>query len=325
MLRNGNELFYNVAVISKKEFDQSTVYMLLAMVFTMIVVGDVFGSLSNSGVIDRNNIFVLMAFSAIQFTLFLCVVFAFWIISGIGKDGFRQIWLDRVSIRPQNTMMIIVLTVLCMVSFFLVVGAFEEFLCGIGFSSDNNNNRLAGMNSFEIYLLMVLVSAVLPAVVEELIFRGAILRGFVRYGPVVAVIVSSVLFSLFHLNPLQTVYQFALGVVLALVVLKTGKLIYAIILHFINNFVIITYTYIAGTSEIPVTWNIWTGLLTVTLLIVGVLAISFVLRNLKNERQENANEQEQKQEREKLFSVDSIGVFIVIALLATIWFAILLS
>ena len=306
--------------LPRKEFNQNAVYMLMAMIFVMIIVGSVLGSLSSAGIVDRNNLFVLVGFSAIQFGLFLCIFFVYWRVSGVGMDGLRQMWLGKVSVRPRNLALVVVLVVVCITGFFLATGAFEEFLRLVGFSRDDGGNRLGKMDTFWIYLLMVLVSAVLPAVVEEIIFRGAILRGLMRYGPATAVILSSVLFSLVHMNPLQTVYQFALGIVLALVVLKTGKLIYAIILHFINNFAIITYTFITGSYVIPVTWSVWTVLLAVALVGVAVALIRLVLVNLKNEGQEN-----QIQEKDKLFSFDSIGALIVVTLVVAVWFSILLG
>ena len=56
-------------------------------------------------------------------------------------------------------------------------------------------------------------------------FRGVILRGFLaRYKPVTAILVSSLLFGLLHMNPYQFVAAMILGVIFAWLVLRTGSL-----------------------------------------------------------------------------------------------------
>ena len=59
---------------------------------------------------------------------------------------------------------------------------------------------------------VIVVIAVLPAVFEELFFRGVLLRGL-RGMPVwAAALICGGLFSLFHQNPAQTLYQFFCGI-----------------------------------------------------------------------------------------------------------------
>ncbi|HCE57171.1 MAG TPA: hypothetical protein DER09_05040 [Prolixibacteraceae bacterium] len=87
--------------------------------------------------------------------------------------------------------------------------------------------------------------AVVAPVVEELIFRGLILQGFRRnYSPFVAVLISALLFALFHLNPWQFPATFMLGLLLGWIMLRTDNILLAILGHSINNFlVLISITY----------------------------------------------------------------------------------
>lgn len=87
--------------------------------------------------------------------------------------------------------------------------------------------------------------AVVAPVVEELIFRGLILQGFRRnYSPLVAVLMSALLFALFHLNPWQFPATFMLGLLLGWIMLRTNNILLAILGHSINNFlVLISITY----------------------------------------------------------------------------------
>ena len=86
---------------------------------------------------------------------------------------------------------------------------------------------------------------IMAPVIEELIFRGIILHGFRRnYNAATAVIISALLFSLFHLNPWQMPATFVLGLLLGWIMIRTRNILLAIIGHAINNLlVLLTVTF----------------------------------------------------------------------------------
>ncbi|MCX4340277.1 MAG: type II CAAX endopeptidase family protein [Lachnospiraceae bacterium] len=73
-------------------------------------------------------------------------------------------------------------------------------------------------------------------VFEEYLFRKLICDRAVKYGEGVAVVLSGLLFGLFHMNFNQFFYAFFLGCFLAFLYVKTGNLKYTILLHMILNF-----------------------------------------------------------------------------------------
>ncbi len=77
--------------------------------------------------------------------------------------------------------------------------------------------------------------AVIPAVVEELLFRWTVCRSLKTYGRGTAIFVSALLFSLMHTNAEQLLYTFVAGVMLAWIYVETENIIFPILLHFINN------------------------------------------------------------------------------------------
>ena len=82
--------------------------------------------------------------------------------------------------------------------------------------------------------------AVVAPIVEELIFRGLILQGFRRnYKAFTAVVMSALLFALFHLNPWQFPATFLLGLLLGWIMLRTNNILLAILGHSINNFLVL--------------------------------------------------------------------------------------
>lgn len=81
-----------------------------------------------------------------------------------------------------------------------------------------------------------LVLAVLPALSEELLFRGFLLTGLRRrFTPLMAVFLSSLLFGLFHLNVFQFLPALVLGTVLGLLTVKSGSILPAMLYHLLHN------------------------------------------------------------------------------------------
>ena len=99
--------------------------------------------------------------------------------------------------------------------------------------------------SFDNVFIGILIVAVLPAIFEELLFRGVIYNSFnKRYGLVCAIIVSSLLFGVYHMNVIQGVYASIFGLMLAYSYYKTDSIFVPIIFHFINNFIATVLPYI---------------------------------------------------------------------------------
>ncbi len=86
---------------------------------------------------------------------------------------------------------------------------------------------------------VLLVVAVLPAILEETIFRGIILEGIKDIGTVAACLLGGLLFSIFHQNPMQTVYQFVCGAAFTLLAIRADSILPAVFVHFANNAFII--------------------------------------------------------------------------------------
>lgn len=85
--------------------------------------------------------------------------------------------------------------------------------------------------------MIVLYMVICAPVMEELVFRKLIVDRTVRYGQGTAVIMSGLMFGLFHGNLNQFVYAFALGAFLAFLYVKTGNIKITIALHMLINFV----------------------------------------------------------------------------------------
>jgi len=86
------------------------------------------------------------------------------------------------------------------------------------------------------HLAAVGVMALAPAVCEESVFRGLLLSSFRGKVPGwLAVLVTAVLFGLFHLSVFRFLGTFALGLVMALMVWRSGSIWPSVLFHFLNN------------------------------------------------------------------------------------------
>lgn len=78
--------------------------------------------------------------------------------------------------------------------------------------------------------------ALIPAICEEVLFRGYILRAFEKsWGIILGIIISGIIFGMFHIQLGNIFPLAALGMILALMTWLSGSLWPAIVAHFINN------------------------------------------------------------------------------------------
>ena len=90
------------------------------------------------------------------------------------------------------------------------------------------------INGADVWFNIIIISMVGP-IFEEIIFRKFLIDRTIKYGARVSIILSAVLFALFHGNLNQFFYALFMGGFLAYVYIRTGKITYTIILHCIVN------------------------------------------------------------------------------------------
>lgn len=97
------------------------------------------------------------------------------------------------------------------------------------------------------FVLSVLLTAVLPGICEEFTNRGGLLTVLrATKSKRKTIILVAIAFGLFHQNITQTLYTAVLGGLLAYLVLETGSIYPAMIVHFMNNF---TSVYLESATE----------------------------------------------------------------------------
>jgi hypothetical protein len=105
---------------------------------------------------------------------------------------------------------------------------------------------IARMDNFADYVISVVVIAFLPALFEETLFRGGMQNLFSRWfkKPLLAIVVTSIIFSAIHGSYLGFLSRFALGFLLGWIYYRTGNIWLNIIGHFFNNAFAVTAMYL---------------------------------------------------------------------------------
>ena len=137
--------------------------------------------------------------------------------------------------------------------------------------------------------LAFLALVILPAILEELLFRGILLDGFSkRMGSWPAVILSSLLFGAIHGNWLQFIFASTLGLLLGIIYLKTNSILYPILIHGFNN-ALSYFMYLSGYESLQFQELVGSQTQYIILCVVSGIVTIFLGRSLVRVLDRNRN------------------------------------
>ena len=195
-------------------------------------------------------------------TLFMFFLPAFLYAKICHRKAMRHLGFIKVPTIPQ-------LAIIFATMFFalFIVGALSEVWQQIPFpkewqikfkAAEEMYNRqmqvMARMNGVGDYIVSMLIVALLPAVFEEAIFRGALQNLLSRWikAPVWAIVITAIIFSAIHGSYDGFVPRFVLGFILGWLFYRTGNIWVSIAAHFINNGIGITMLYFYSKPGQPI-------------------------------------------------------------------------
>ncbi|MDR1974542.1 MAG: CPBP family intramembrane metalloprotease [Bacteroidales bacterium] len=190
------------------------------------------------------------------------------------------------------------------ISFPASFSALENWLRTMEKSAEQVTNILLSQVSFKGIVLNLLIIAILPAIAEELFFRGVILRLLSEWWgkksatktnntfPIshIAVWVSAIIFSALHFQFFGFIPRMLLGVLLGYAYVCSGSLLLPILIHFTNN-AIATVFY--SSSNPMFNQNIDTPVPTIWVIISIVATVAVIVAIVKN-RQNHPFDNSQK-------------------------------
>ncbi len=159
----------------------------------------------------------------------------------------------------------------------------------------------------------VIALAILPAVSEEIFFRGVLVKGLDKAKPICAILLVSLCFGLYHLSLSKFIYQFIFGAMLCLLYYATESLLSCVIAHFINNFTVILSMYLKVYVDLTSPVIIAIGLV----LFASFIAIVWLLlaKKCKNKKLEGKTETYVKTEAGTFSIFAGFGMLLCLALI----------
>lgn len=153
--------------------------------------------------------------------------------------GYKKISFKAVGIALAMGVIVYILNI-------FVSNFFYSLISSLGYKSESTT----GSSKYPVWLLFVnlFCTAVLPAICEETAHRGLVLKGLGPLGKKRAIIISSMLFGLAHMNIQQFFYATIIGFLLGYVASTCDSIYPAMIIHFMNNTLstLISYSAIKG-------------------------------------------------------------------------------
>lgn len=234
---------------------------------------------------DNANAVRLMQFIAVLFLFFLSSFF-------YAKLCHKKALLHLGFIKMPSLKQLILIAAIVFFALF-IVGALSDLWQQIPFSKAwqlrfkaaedeyaKQMQVMARMNGVSDFLISIFIVALLPAVFEEVFFRGALQNLLSRWlkAPVWAIVITSVIFSAVHFSYDGFLPRTVLGFILGWLFYRTGNIWVNIAAHFINNAIGIVTLYFYSKPHTPTDLSklddhfpIWWGA-------IGVVAVIFLLK-----------------------------------------------
>ncbi|WP_298523752.1 CPBP family intramembrane glutamic endopeptidase [uncultured Methanobrevibacter sp.] len=213
--------------IHEKFFSKIGLYYLIFAVSALImqiIAVNVIGTIDNSLLTDFNVLTILSAIC--NYILPFPILYYL-----MKKIEIQKLEKESLSLKTFLVYISITLTLMWIGN---IIGLAITSAIGTIFQTDITNPVQTLINSSDIWLNLLLISIIGP-IFEEIFFRKFLIDRTIKYGARVSIIISAVIFGFFHGNISQFFYAFLLGGFFAYIYIKTGKIIYPIILHIIVN------------------------------------------------------------------------------------------
>lgn len=154
----------------------------------------------------------------------------------------KQNFFELIRFRKMNiwSVLLLIPVVYLLEPLLICINAFS-----MAFSTNVIANTMQSISDTMPYIVGLSLMAILPALVEEITFRGALLNSFHRdSNPWPAIIFSAICFGCMHMNLNQITYALVLGILMGIVLEASGSILSTMIIHFLYNGTSVTLLYL---------------------------------------------------------------------------------
>ena len=207
-------------------------------------------------------------------------------------------------VKLNKILLYLAIAIISFVLLYPIVITFDSLLVKLGITPNTIPYELNTQN----YIISIFSLVILPAICEELLFRGIIFKGLKKYGKILSITITGIMFALFHMSISQTIYPLLMGIMLSVIMYYENNIYYCILVHMVNNFISLTLSFL----NISLVFNHWTYiLLAIFLLIVFISTVGyFIFKNHKKaEKQPMTN-------NDKIYLIGSLGIMLLLWIIA---------
>lgn len=162
----------------------------------------------------------------------------------------RVLKLNKISIK--NILLTILIVIFAYPIILLLNGLFMSLFSSIMEFTNISRQMINLDTSIYNYLLYY---CVVPAICEEVFFRATVMNAYEIYGSKFAIIMSALVFALFHFDIQNLMAPFLLGILFANVLNLTNSIYAAIIAHFTNNIIAVLFSRYVGDEFFKYLWQ----------------------------------------------------------------------
>lgn len=211
-------------------------------------------------------------------SLFIPIVFYFVLSKKKISDVLQ---IKKISKKNLCLIFLLAITIQPVMSFF-------SFLTSIFF--ENHTQDLIPILFSKPMWIIFLSSAILPALFEEIIFRGIFFSEYKNIEPKKSFFINGLIFGAMHLNFQQFLYAMIMGIIFCTVVYFTQSIFSSILMHFVFNSTQILFAYISINNKFGTFWtqmfeftdSIFVCLvLTLFFFVISILLLDCIIKNCK--------------------------------------------
>lgn len=240
--------------------------------------------------------------------------------------SFKETVNYRTNYNVWSVLIIVALSIVLVFGFTNFISLIDGLFAEIGYAP--SGDLPFALNNVGALLLAIVLWALIPAICEELLFRGIIFKGLTtQFKPVNAMLIGGLCFMLMHGSLQQTIYQFILGIILCAVYYLTKNIFYPMLLHFLNNALVMIMEYVyqvsgfSFSSSFTTAWSFIWPILLMLLSVVIVIILVYLLQKINKNKYEHvvATEYEVMEKQVGLRLKKWIWISMIVAIV--IWLA----
>ena len=182
----------------------------------------------------------------------------------------------KVKSNLRNFLICVAIAFVCLFGYLMFQNLCAEIFIRLGWETRSTFNGLFNHGFWNAFF----ITAVVYPVLEELVFRlfACKILKMTKLTDWYVIVISAVIFMLYHWSWSQVAYQLLMGIWLAWIFMKTNQIGWTVLIHFINNGFIVTYTYLTGVGNTVFDLNAWTIILSIALAAVTTVVVTFLIK-----------------------------------------------